>query len=154
MNATEPYMVWFVVGLILVLLEFAVPGVILVFIGLGAWLVSLASWAGWVDSVGAQMTLFAVGSLVLLLGLRRVFKPWFTGLSSSSANPGDLDEFINHRVTVVSAIEPDKRGKVEFKGANWNAESTQSFEPGETALITRVDGLCLHIRKPQSSTQS
>lgn len=152
MNLPDPYVVWFVVGLVLVLAEFAVPGVILVFVGLGAWLASLTTWAGWTESLGSQMTVFAVGSLVLLLGLRRVFKPWFTGISSSSANPGDLDEFVGRRVTVITAVAPSVRGKVEFKGANWSAESDASFEPGEVALISRVEGLCLHIRKPQTTT--
>lgn len=152
MNAPDPYVIWFLVGLVLVLAEFAVPGVILVFVGLGAWVASVTTWLGWTGTLGSQMAVFAVGSLVLLMTLRRVFKPWFTGISSSSAHPGDLDEFVGRRVTVVSAVKPGTRGKVEFKGANWTAESDTAFEPGEPALISRVEGLCLHIRQPDNPT--
>lgn len=153
MNPPDPYVIWFIVGLALVLAEFAVPGVILVFIGLGAWVAAATAWLGWTDTLGSQMAVFGIGSLALLLTLRRIFKPWFTGISSSSANPGDLDEFVDQRVTVVAAVEPGERGRVEFKGANWIAESDTPFAVGEPALISRVDGLCLHIRKPQTSTQ-
>lgn len=152
MSAPDPDVIWFLVGVFLILSEFALPGVILVFVGLGAWLAAATSWLGWTPSLGSQMTVFSIGSVVLLLTLRRLFKPWFTGISSSSAHPGDLDEFVGRRVTVVSPVKPGSRGRVEFKGANWIAESNVPFEAGEPAEISRMDGLCLHIRKCQPST--
>lgn len=143
-----PAQIWFLVGLVLVLAEFAVPGVVLVFIGLGAWVASFATRLGWTDSLAAQMTVFAVSSLVLLLGLRRLFKSWFMGFTK--VNPDttrDLDEFIGRPVVVVTALAAGSRGKVEFKGAGWTAESEDALEPGETAFITGMDGLCLKVSR-------
>jgi hypothetical protein len=62
MNAAQ---IWFLVGLVLVLAEFATPGVILVFIGLGAWVAALTTWLGWTEALGAQMGVFAVSSTLL-----------------------------------------------------------------------------------------
>ena len=140
--------IWFLAGLVLVLAEFAVPGVVLVFIGLGAWVASLTTRLGWTDSLAAQMTMFAGSSLVLLLGLRRVFKSWFMGFAK--VNPDttrDLDEFIGKQVLVVSAFSAGCKGRVEFKGAGWTAESDDTLEPGDTAFITGIDGLCLKVRR-------
>jgi inner membrane protein len=146
--------IWFLVGLILVLLEFAAPGVILVFIGLGAWVTALAVRLGWAETLDLQMMWFAGSSVVLLLALRRVFKGWFTGFSVSRDTRANLDEFTGKEVVVLSPVEVGGRGLVEFKGANWAARlaagETMPFESGERAIIQAVDGLCLLITKPRS----
>ena len=143
-----PAQIWFLVGLVLVLGEFVTPGVILVFIGLGAWLVSLTTWLGWTGSLASQMMVFAVASQVLLIGLRRVFKSWLMGFSKTNPDASrDLDEFIGKSVRVMSAFESGVPGKVEFKGASWTAESDEPMQPGDTAVIMAVEGLCLKVRR-------
>ena len=145
-------LIWFLAGLVLVLLEFAAPGVVLVFIGLGAWVTALAVKLGWAEGVGAQMAWFAASSLVLLLALRRFFKSWFSGFSNKQDMLRNLDEFTGQEVRVVSEVRGQARGLVEFKGANWSARAAANgddvFEPGSRARITAVDGLCLLISKP------
>jgi inner membrane protein len=144
----SPAQIWFLVGLVLVLGEFVTPGVILVFIGLGAWLASLTTWLGWTESLGMQMMVFAISSLVLLVGLRRLFKSWLMGFSKTNPDASrDLDEFIGKPVRVMSAFEAGVPGKVEFKGANWTAESDEPMQPGDTAIITSMDGLCLKVKR-------
>lgn len=143
---TEPYVLWFLAGLVLVLLEFAAPGVIIVFIGMGAWAASLTTWLGWTPALGGQMTVFAVASLVFLLGLRNLFKDWFMGLSKSGNARETDEEFADKEVRVVTAITEDRAGKVEFKGANWNARSTITLNPGDMAVIVSRDGLLLTVR--------
>lgn len=145
MNA-EPYVLWFLAGLVLVLLEFAAPGVIIVFIGLGAWAASLTTWLGWTTTMASQMTVFAVASLVFLFGLRNLFKGWFMGLSKSGDARETDEEFVDKEVRVVSAITEGRTGKVEFKGANWNARSTLALNPGDMAVIVSRDGLLLTVR--------
>jgi len=152
MTGYDPALIWFLAGLVLVLLEFAAPGVVLVFIGLGAWVTALVVKLGWAGTLGAQMGWFAVSSVVLLLGLRRFFKGWFVGFSQSRDTGADLDEFTGREVAVLSQVTVDTRGQVEFKGANWSAravgERDVMFDAGERAVIAEVDGLCLLIKKP------
>jgi inner membrane protein len=141
-------MLWFVVGLVLVLSEFALPGVIFVFIGLGAWVASLTTWLGLTTTLGAQVAVFGVSSLVLLVGLRRFFKKWFMGFTAENPDAKQImDEFTGKSVRVISPITAAGQGKVEFKGANWNAHSTDVIEAGEMAEITCVEGLVLHVRR-------
>lgn len=143
-----PGQIWFLVGLALVLAEFATPGVILVFIGLGAWVASFCAWMGWADTLGVQFAIFAVASLVLLIGLRRFFKAWFLGFSKQNPNAlQDLDDYIGKPVRVIAPIPSGGQGKVEFKGANWTAQSAEPLNPGDAAIITGLEGLCLVVKR-------
>lgn len=128
------------------LLELALPGIILVFIGLGAWVAALAAWLGWVDSLAGQILIFAIASVVLLVGLRRLFKSWLTGVTLESDTTHELNEFLGKTVSVVAAIPSGGVGKVEFKGAYWNAQCADSLSIGSPAIITGRDGLCLLVR--------
>ncbi len=50
----KPEIVWLIIGVILVIMEFAVPGVILVFFGVGAILTAILAWTGILNSVAVQ----------------------------------------------------------------------------------------------------
>jgi membrane protein implicated in regulation of membrane protease activity len=64
----EPAMVWFLIGLILIVSEFAVPGLVIIFFGLGAWAAALALLA--IDmSLFFQIVIFLVVSITSLLVL-------------------------------------------------------------------------------------
>lgn len=142
----QPYMVWFIVGLILILSEFALPGIILIFIGLGAWAAAFTSWMDWTTSLASQMTVFSVGSLVFLMGLRRFFTEWFMGLSKNGDARDAEEEFAGKEVKVLGTIAAGRDGKVEFKGSTWNARSDSPLEAGSIAVIVSRDGLMLTVR--------
>ena len=142
-----PALIWFLVGLALVLLEFAVPGVIIVFIGLGAWVTALFVWLGWADSVGAQTTVFMISSVTLLFGLRHFFKSWFMGHSSTGDSEAEMEEFLGKTARVVAAITSGGEGKVEFKGAHWNAIAEDDLNAGQVVTICGREGLQLTVRK-------
>ena len=145
----DPALIWFLVGVGLALVEFMVPGVILIFFAAGAWLAALTTWVGLTPSVESQLLVFAISSVVLLVALRRWISGKFTGhvtgVQSSSTN---LDEFTGKRVEVLVDVLPgETSGRVEFKGAGWGARSDESIRKGEAAFIQRVDGLVLVIAK-------
>jgi len=138
--------IWFLAGLVLVLLEFAVPGVILVFIGLGAWLAALTTWMGWTPSLGAQAMVFAVGSVTLILTLRRFFQTWFLGISEAGSPELASDEMIHAEVLVVKDIPMGSLGKIEFRGVHWNAMSSVPVFAGSWVSIVSREGLNLRVR--------
>ena len=41
MNWGDPSLIWFIIGLALFLMELAIPGLVLMFFGMGAWLVAV-----------------------------------------------------------------------------------------------------------------
>ena len=65
-----PEVIWFLIGVGLLLLELVAPGLIFVFFGIGAWITATALLG--IDlSLNAQLLLFAATSLGSLLLLRR-----------------------------------------------------------------------------------
>lgn len=143
-----PEMVWFVCGVVMVLLEFAVPGVVLVFFGLGAWVTALTTYLGWTEGSASQLLVFAVASVVLLFALRRYIRTRFSGFISDRQAPDqNLDEFSGKGVLVLEDIAPGRPGKVEFKGAPWRAESEDTLRQGDGGIIEKMDGLTLIIKK-------
>ncbi len=147
----DPALLWFVVGLALALAEMAAPGVILIFFGLGAWIVALTTWAGLTPGLQSQLLVFALASTACLVGLRRWIKNHFYGHVSDVQDPDvNLDEFTGRPVEVVEDLEPGRSdGRVEFKGASWRARSSQPIARGARAVIEEVDGLVLVVRKAE-----
>ena len=144
----DPILIWFIAGLALVLAEFLVPGIILVFFGAGAWITTLTTWLGWTEGLTSQLLTFAISSIVLLVILRRWFRSRFFGYVGDEHNPNDnIDEFAGKSVTVIADIGPDNdNGRVEFKGASWIAASDIPIAVGQRAVILSVDGIKLKVR--------
>lgn len=143
----DPAVLWFIIGVLLAVSEFIIPGFVIIFFGLGALLVSLMCWMGLADSLSSQLLWFSVYSLVMLFGLRWLVKGWFVGASSQTAGGDEVSDIVGKEVrclTAFSASEP--YGKVEFKGANWKARCATPLSEGAYAIIESVDGLCLNIR--------
>ena len=141
--------IWFVAGLVMILLEFTQPGLVIVFFGVGAWVVSLLAYLDLLETLRSQLLVFGGVSVGLLLGLRRWVKGKFYGhISDRQDLNRNLDEFIGKQVTVLQDVIPGKPGgQVEFKGTSWSAVSDQEIKKGETAVIAEMDGLTLVIKK-------
>jgi len=144
----SPTLVWFLVGFGLVVLEFVIPGVILVFFGVAAWIVSITTYLGITSSIEVQLLLFAVASVLLLFSLRKYIRNQLTGHITGQQDPtANLDEFTGKSVPVVKTIKPGSQdGRVEFKGAEWKAESEEEIEEGKMAIILAADGIVLIVK--------
>jgi membrane-bound ClpP family serine protease len=145
----NPTLIWFLLGLVLIFLEFIVPGVILVFFGIGAWTVAATTYLGLTASFESQLLLFAITSIVLLVVLRKWIKGKFYGhVGAVQDLTKNIDEFRGQSVIVLQDVIPDKiEGAVEFKGARWKAVSDEHIKNGEVAIIKDIDGITLKIRK-------
>lgn len=136
---------WLLAGVLLILVEFFIPGVIIVFFGIGAIIAAITTWAGWTPGIGSQAAVFAISSVVLLFGLRRYVKKWFVGHSSNSGMTDD--DFTGREARVVTSLPGHGGdGQVEIKGANWKARSEIAIPAGSTVIIERREGLTFHVR--------
>ena len=144
----NPILIWFIAGLALILAEFLVPGVILVFFGIGAWITVLTTWLGWTTGLTSQLLTFGIGSIVLLVVLRRWFRSRFFGYVGDDHDPAEnIDGIAGKCVKVIADIEPgNDNGRVEFKGAPWIADSETPIATGQRAIILSVDGIKLKVR--------
>ena len=139
--------IWFVVGFALFVLEFAVPGLVLFFFGLGAWITGIVLLVT-DTSFNGQIAIFLASSVVFLL----LFRKWVKKILWSRKEASEIeDEFIGKKGTAVSSFGPGKGGKVEFKGTVWDARSEEVIEEGEQVIITGNDSIILIVKPAKSS---
>ena len=143
----KPELIWFLIGIVMLLMEFMVPGLIIFFFGVGACIVSAVCFFADI-SINAQLIIFIVASVLSLLLLRNRLKAIFIGHSSDKQDmTSDLNEFVGERVVVIEKITPQNPGKVEFHGTNWNAEADEDIEQGTTVEITAKNNLTLKVKR-------
>ena len=142
---SNPGLLWFIAGLALLLTELFAPALILMFFGLGAWIVTVL-YLLFKIGLPAQLIVFAVSSIVLLVFLRKKLKPVFLGYVSSKQNSGqNIDDFFQKEAVVLARIEPGKPGKVEFNGVDWDAVSDDTIDVDSRVKIIDRIGLKLKV---------
>lgn len=142
----NPPLIWFVIGLVLIILEFANPGVVLIFFGIGAWIVAFISLLLGI-SVNVQLAIFLISSVLLLVFLRKWLKTMFRGESDITQEKEEImDQFFGKKALVTKTISPDIGGKVEFQGTYWDAESYETIAEGETVEIIDRKNITLVVK--------
>lgn len=142
---------WLIGGILLILLEFVVPGAIVVFFGLGAILTAAAVYFRMVDAPGLQFVFWSVSSLVLILIFRRQVRLWFPSLERYK--PADeATELLGTEVLVTQDVTPDSsEGRVRYQGTSWKARSTGGPIPaGSKAKIAGRKNIILYIDPPDT----
>lgn len=145
-------LVWFIAGIILMLLEFLLPGFVIFFFGIGAIITALFTWSGAIESTSLQFIVFIVTSVLSLVLLRNKGKKYFRGNVSEADEAGMLsDDIIGEKVIVTEEINPAKlTGKVELHGTMWNAVSDIIIVEGELVEIISRKDLSLNVKKVNS----
>lgn len=139
----DPSLIWFGIGFIFFLLEFLIPGFILFFFGIGAWVVAIA--ALFLDiSLNNQIILFIVSSLLTVLLFRKWIKNKFGSMGVNSTQLED--EFIGKVAKAETSMAPGLGGKVEFKGTRWDAISDDIISAGENVIITETKSILLIVK--------
>jgi len=133
---------WFIAGFILFLLEFVVPGLILFFFAISAWIVAVLLL--FVDMpINTQLIIFLSGAILTILLLRK----WVRKLVRSRKLPTELeDEFLGKTGRAETLIGPGIDGKVYFKGTSWDARSTDMIQPGENVVIIGNESILLLVQ--------
>ncbi len=145
----KPELIWFLIGLVLMLLEFVLPGFIIFFFAVGAWIVALICLFADI-SINAQLILFLAASILLLLSLRKWMRGVFVGYKKyGRPSDDDVSEFVGKRAVVTRRIDPVMGGKVELHGTSWNAETDgdEPVEEGAAVQVTGKHGLTLKVTK-------
>ena len=115
--------VWFILGVGLVLAEFAVPGLIVIFFGLGALTVSLLLVLGVPLGGGWTYLLFALFSLGYLFTLRKYFGGIFRGRIRDQGTGDEDEDFLGREGVVDSGFgeSSPRKGRIRFRGTLWDA---------------------------------
>ena len=138
--------IWFIAGFVFFLLEFAVPGLILFFFAVGAWIVAILSL--FFDlSVNTQLILFLACSILTILS----FRNWVKKIIWTKRNSTELeDEFVGKTARAETYIGPGKNGKIGFKGTSWEARSEDIIEQDENVIIVGNESIVLIVKSTKS----
>jgi len=143
----SPVLIWFLIGVGFLVAELGVPAFILIFFAAGAWVVSLLLWL--IDiSLTAQVLLFIVSSLLLLVSLRKYSLETFRGDVKNALDESFTDAKVGQSAIVTRTIKPNMPGEVKVMGSYWRAISNTSLEEGQSALVVSIeskDGLTLKV---------
>lgn len=139
--------IWFGIGFVLLVLEFIVPGLILFFFAVGAWIVAILCLI-YDPGINTQILVFLGSSVVTIL----LFRKWIRKLIWSKKLSTELleDEFLGKTAIAQTNITPGKNGKVDFKGTSWDACSEDVIDQGENVTIIGNDSILLIVKSTKT----
>ena len=140
---------WFILGIVLFLAEMIVPGFVIFFFGVGAWITALCIWIGFARTDAVQMLIFLISSLGVLVLFRKKGRDYFLGkVSGLLGRDQFIDDIRGERAIVMRDITPGSLGgKVEFHGTLWDAEASEPIVKDTTVEIVDRKDLTLIVRR-------
>jgi membrane protein implicated in regulation of membrane protease activity len=130
------WLIWFVLGIGLAFLELMMPGFIVLFFGIGCWVVAGALLI-WNLTLAQQVGVFIVATIASIVLLRKFLMRVFRGLSSSTGDEGFNDFPKGVHAKVVRQISPNSLGRIIYRGAPWDATSDEEIMEGEEVKLIR-----------------
>ena len=129
-------------GGVLVLLELLMPGMIIVFFGVSAWVVGFLYWLGLVEAVESLLGVWIILSFLLVLVFRKLGMKLFPSDSAYQFVEEDVDT-IGTVVTVVKTVSEDNNdGRISYSGTSWQATSSKgTIEEGKKARLLYRDNI-------------
>jgi len=136
----DPFTIaWLVAGLVLVLAELVVPGLVVIFMGLSALGIAGLAAIGLVQTWAVAIPAWAAGSLGLVLGLRGGAQRLLPGEADRGSTNEDVEAF-GEVVEVVEDVGPFESGRIRFRDVTWAAQTVEGqIQKGERArIVARV----------------
>ena len=142
------FSLWLGSGIFLMAIEFLVPGLVMVFVGLGSLTVVFGMHFGYIDGILQQFIAFFISSIIYLLTLRFLVLRFVPSVTRKE-NIDEDEEVIGSIVEIVADINSGEFGRVEHSGSSWQArvEGDQTILKGEQAKIIGRDNITWIVQK-------
>jgi len=130
------YLIWFLIAIGFLIVEFIMPTFIMFFFAIGAIIVSILT-ACFELSINSQIILFALFSVISLVLLRNYMKNTFKG-SESKGEDKYFDNSIdsNKSIAIVSkTIQSNNFGEIKYKGTFYKAQSENLIDEGKKVRV-------------------
>jgi membrane protein implicated in regulation of membrane protease activity len=144
------WILWSMLGLILIVAEVFSSGFVLLWFGIGALAAALAGIIG-IHSLPLQFLIFAVVSIGLTAASRTIFVNYFSREKTGDSIKMGADALPGKIGVVVSSSRGGlKEGAVKVLGSTWTAfpaEGEEPLEAGERVCVDRMEGASLWVRR-------
>lgn len=141
------WITWLVIAALLIAGEVLTTGFFLLWFGVGAMVAALAAMIG-ISSLPAQILIFLLVSILLLIASRTIFEKYLTHRGSLKTG---VDRMIGQTGIVVEASRGARlEGAVKMYGSVWTAlpvEGEAPLEEGESVAVERMDGNTIYVRR-------
>ena len=131
-------LIWFLVGVLFLILELILPGFILIFFTVGCWIAALAAWLLGVG-LRTQIIVFIVSSLILLITLRKYSLKTFKGTSRDDVDDQYAESKIGKTGIVSKKIAPHVPGEIKVMGSFWMATADVEIDKGQSVVVESQD---------------
>ena len=142
-------LIWFLIGVLFVVVELFIPGFIFIFFTAGAWIAGIAVWITDI-SITTQIIVFIISSLVLLFSLRKYSMKTFKGSKRADVDDAYSEAKIGKKAIVTKAIPSGQTGEVKLMGSFWMATADDEIAEGESVIIVSQesdDGLTYKVKR-------
>ena len=149
MGENWTWVVWAVLGVVLVIAEVFTPGFVLLWFGVGALAAALASFLG--VGLAAQFLVFISLSSLLTALSRTIFVNYFTGRDEPGGLKVGAAKLPGQVGTVVTSSQGAlQEGAVKVFGSIWTAYPAEGEEPlaaGDRVVVERLQGASIYVRR-------
>lgn len=144
------WIVWLIIAAIFIGAEVLTPGFFLLWFGIGALVAALMAILG-IGSVAAQLIVFLVVSVLLVIASRTIFDRFLTRTPAESQLTFGVEAMLGQVGTVVeSSRGAMNQSAVKVSGSVWTAFPSEGETPlteGETVAVERVSGNSIYVRR-------
>jgi membrane protein implicated in regulation of membrane protease activity len=144
------WILWSVLGAILIVAEIFTSGFVLLWFGIGALAAAFVGFIG-IDSLVVQFMVFATVSIALTAASRTIFLNYFSREKSGQSLRSGVDALPGKIGTVVSSSTGAlHEGAVKVFGSTWTAYPAAGeapLEAGERVCVESVEGASIYVRR-------
>ena len=135
-------LIWLIAAIVLMLSEIVLPGLITLFLGLGALTVAILRYTEVISGNFNSIIYWVFISLIYLVFIRSVFMKFFGGDTSYQNINEDIEVF-GKIAKVTEPIKPNNTdGRIWFQGSSWPATSTDlEISTGKEVRIIHRDNI-------------
>ncbi len=144
--------IWFVSGLVLIGIEFFMPGLVIIFIGLASLTIAAMRHWGFVYDFQTTFTLWFILSVLYVVLLRHfvsIFLP-----SSEKKAETDEESLVQGKTALVTQKinHETMEGRIRYSGTEWPARALEGpIEPGSEISILKREGIGFLVQKKSDS---
>jgi len=144
------WVLWCILGAILIVAEIFTSGFVLFWFGIGALAAAFAGFIG-IDSLAIQFFIFAGVSTALTAASRTIFINYFSRERTGDSLRSGVDAMPGKIGTVVSSSKGAlNEGAVKVFGSTWTAYPAPGeapLEAGERVSVERIEGASIYVRR-------
>jgi membrane protein implicated in regulation of membrane protease activity len=144
------WILWAVLGAILIVAEIFTSGFVLLWFGIGALAAAFLGFVG-VNSLAVQFMVFAIVSIALTAASRTIFINYFSREKTGQSLRSGVDALPGKIGTVVSSSAGAlQEGAVKVFGSTWTAYPAAGeppLEAGERVCVESVEGASIYVRR-------